>query len=201
LASSSQIAVTLPPENAAKTHCVAGHPLAGANLLVLRRSDGRVERVCRTCARRRGELFRRRHGMQPRRPAAPKPPKPLKPPRPPRPPKSRPSRPAWQRMLARTTIVADGCWLWNGARSAGGYGIIQLGRGKGTTKAHRVSYEHFVGPITPGLDVMHRCHVPNCVNPAHLELGTRAENMAMSQRAGRLKRRHSATRTKTVPWS
>lgn len=96
-------------------------------------------------------------------------------------------------MLDRTTIIEGGCWLWQGALNHG-YGIIQLGRkpGEGTARVHRVIYEHFIGPLEMppplGPDVMHSCHVRNCVNPAHLVLGTRAENMASSQRDGRLRR-------------
>lgn len=101
-------------------------------------------------------------------------------------------------MLDHTEIIENGCWLWQGATS-NGYGIVQLGRGKGTAKAHRVVYEHFIGVPTGGMDVMHSCHTPNCVNPAHLSLGSRAENMEMSRREGRLARHGSATRTKTVP--
>lgn len=186
--------MALPPENARKTHCEAGHRLAGANLYV-RDRNGRRERVCRACARRRYAELRRRRGYEPRVPK----PKPPKLPRRFRAKDTYHSRPAYLRVLDRTDIIEGGCWLWRGVVNDGGYGVIQLGRGKGTTRAHRVTYEHFVGPLVPGLDVMHLCHVPNCVNPAHLKLGTRAENMAMSQDDGRLTRHGSRTRTKTVP--
>lgn len=175
--------MALPPENARKTHCEYGHPLSGDNLLVLSRRRG--ERVCRLCANRRGrEHHRRNYVPHPR------------PPKPPREKKERVRRPAWQRVLDRITIVENGCWLWQGALHEGGYGVIQLGRGLGTTKTHRVTYEHFVGPIEPGMDVMHTCHTPACVNPAHLQVGTRAENMAMSIRDGRPLGPHFATWTK-----
>ena len=76
--------------------------------------------------------------------------------------------------------------MWRGAIKNGGYGVVNRGcRGEGVIRAHVFSYEYFRGPVPPRTDVRHLCHVPNCVNPDHLVLGTRAENMADSKRAGR----------------
>lgn len=73
-------------------------------------------------------------------------------------------------------VTECGCWIFTGTvTTAGGYGQIYAGR---TRLAHRVSYELFCGEIPKGLDVMHRCDVPPCINPDHLFLGTRAVNMA-----------------------
>ena len=68
----------------------------------------------------------------------------------------------------------DGCWLWTAGKIWGGYGRIKVdGR---TRRAHRVAYEWANGPIPAGLDLDHTCHVPACVNPAHLRLATNAQN-------------------------
>lgn len=70
----------------------------------------------------------------------------------------------------------ESCWLWTATVNAGGYGTF-FPQGRGGVRAHRWSYEHLVGPIPEGLDLDHLCRVRHCVNPAHLEPVTRAENV------------------------
>lgn len=53
-------------------------------------------------------------------------------------------------------------------------------------KAHRVSYEMRHGPIPDGLNILHDCDNPNCVNPSHLKAGTQQENMRDASLRGRL---------------
>lgn len=69
----------------------------------------------------------------------------------------------------------DGCWLWTGHRSADGYGNFKEETNT-KSRAHRFGYERFVGPIPKGLTLDHLCRVRHCVNPAHLEAVTTAEN-------------------------
>ncbi len=78
----------------------------------------------------------------------------------------------------------SGCWLWIGTCGAYRYGAIRVS-GK-TIRAHRFSYERFVGPVPNGLFVLHRCDVSCCVNPTHLFLGTQLDNMRDAQQKGRL---------------
>jgi hypothetical protein len=56
-----------------------------------------------------------------------------------------------------------------------------------TRYSHRVAYESAKGRIPPGLTVDHLCFNKRCINPAHLEAVTRAENTHRAQvRIGRL---------------
>jgi len=62
------------------------------------------------------------------------------------------------------------CWLWQGALNNAGYGTFQR------TMVHRWAYEHFVGPIPPGLTIDHQCENKVCVNWNHLKVATYFEN-------------------------
>lgn len=77
-----------------------------------------------------------------------------------------------------------------------GYGLIQKQvNGVRTTKlAHRVMWEKRWGRIPKGLQVLHDCDNPWCVNTDHLFLGTRSDNMKDMVRKGRNRKRETYRR-------
>jgi hypothetical protein len=90
-------------------------------------------------------------------------------------------------------IEADpnsGCWLWCGYLGERGYGRITTPDGQ-SRLAHRVSYEVHKGSAE-GFFVLHRCDTPQCVNPAHLRLGTHQDNVDDRDRRGRWRGRVGA---------
>lgn len=76
------------------------------------------------------------------------------------------------------------CWLWIGATIKGGYGSFGGIKCK-VGMAHRFSWTLHNGPIPAGLDVLHRCDTPPCVNPEHLFLGTQTDNSRDMVQKGR----------------
>lgn len=80
----------------------------------------------------------------------------------------------------------DECWPWLAGLDGHGYGAIKDGRS--VLVASRVAWMIHTGAseMPPRhLDVMHSCDNPPCVNPAHLSLGTRLQNMADAVSKGR----------------
>lgn len=70
---------------------------------------------------------------------------------------------------------AGECWEWLGWRDKDGYG--KYSPYKVGLRAHRYSYETFIGDIPDGYVIDHLCRNTSCVNPEHLEPVTNKENL------------------------
>src|SRR5262245_9737084 len=107
----------------------------------------------------------------------------------------------WSRVNKNGPVSASSpelqpCWLWTGI-CWNGYGKIWLRNGNNPARsapAHRLAWEFTHGPFSPELFVMHLCEAcyppgditcRRCCNPAHLHLGTPADNNNDKARFGR----------------
>ena len=86
-------------------------------------------------------------------------------------------------IMERSEVADSGCWLWKKHIVPSGYGAA-WDDGK-RVRAHRLSYEVFIGPIPDGAIIMHKCDVRHCVNPSHLRVGTQAQNIKDRDQKGR----------------
>ena len=94
-----------------------------------------------------------------------------------------------KRFLAKIREASNGCWLFGTGLSSEGYGQMCID-GK-TYRAHHVAWMLYRDPLPlNGDDVCHTCDIRNCVNPAHLFLGTHLDNMQDASRKGRISRTH-----------
>lgn len=96
--------------------------------------------------------------------------------------------PLYERIFNRIERIPEaGCWIWLGGRLPNGYGSIGSSPYTKESLTHRISWELHFGKIPDGLNALHRCDVPCCVNPHHLFLGTNQDNVDDKMQKGRFK--------------
>jgi hypothetical protein len=84
--------------------------------------------------------------------------------------------------LARFTCKVlrrrNGCLEWIAGKRQG-YGVMRIRVADKwiVASAHRLAYEHYIGPIPQHRQIDHLCRNRACVNPKHMELVTLSENL------------------------
>lgn len=87
------------------------------------------------------------------------------------------------------------CWEWRGWYFSGGYGGFDYENR--ATGAHRSSHELYIGPISKGVVICHKCDNKRCVNPNHLFAGTSLDNNLDTLK----KKRGNRVRGSACSWS
>jgi hypothetical protein len=73
----------------------------------------------------------------------------------------------------------ESCWLWTGGRNPAGYGTFRVSEVQ--AGAHRWAWQWANGPISEGMEIHQACNVRLCVNPEHLVMMTRKQNLQNRQ--------------------
>lgn len=84
-------------------------------------------------------------------------------------------RPGPREYEAQAANYATPCWIWQWRIAPDGYGCKSVNGRK--TPAHRAYWERAHGVVPAGMDLDHLCRNRACVNPAHLEVVSRAVNV------------------------
>lgn len=96
----------------------------------------------------------------------------------------------YERLVANTRLAVPNdptsCWIWTGQVGSGGYPQVCVRKPEGprNLQAHRLMLEEFHDIVFPFDEAGHLCLNQLCINPLHLEVQTRACNMALQRAFG-----------------
>lgn len=96
-----------------------------------------------------------------------------------------------QRFIQKVKMTPSGCWRYTAHTGTDHYG--QFWKDGEARPAHIVSYELFAGPVPKGILLMHKCDNRWCVNPEHLEPGTKQTNNDDTAAKGRSRNQFTGT--------
>ena len=82
----------------------------------------------------------------------------------------------YEKFADRIRVDENGCHLWQGWLNEYGYSRFRSDGQRGY--GHRIAYQMVKGEIPAGMEIDHACQQRACVNPDHLRLATRAQNIA-----------------------
>ena len=89
-----------------------------------------------------------------------------------------------ERLIDRTVLelhpTLGSCWVWTGPASP--YGRIEKGPERSERSTHGLGWMILQGPIPGVMELHHRCEVPACWNPDHLQVVTHAQNLAHTRK-------------------
>lgn len=97
-------------------------------------------------------------------------------------------------------LPEDVCWEWKGAFQRNGYGVgsVRYNGRQYHYRAHRMMAKlSNLGDLV-GKDVCHKCDNRKCVNPNHLFIGTRLDNMRDCAAKGRYRSGHTGKPSKVL---
>jgi len=84
------------------------------------------------------------------------------------------------------SINERGCWIWTGGLTAAGYAKCKIRGTRQIALVHRLCLAAKLNrSIAKGMEGLHSCDTPACVNPEHCFEGTHTQNMTEMRQRGR----------------
>ena len=90
-----------------------------------------------------------------------------------------------KRFWRRVRKSPGGCWNWMSNGKSYGQLVVKFKGMYTWLRVHRVSYILHNEMLPEGLQVLHKCDNPRCVNPSHLFIGNQQTNLQDMSEKGR----------------